>query len=236
MFINSLLQPLLMIFDGKRQLLTVALCLVFGFANSQDSIHTTKNSTLHFQTTVIAQRHTAFHSSYSGPNSLADTVEPTATSLTATLFYGRRLWRGAAFYFNPEVSGGRGLSFAKGVAGALNGETYRVGEVAPQVFVARAFLQQYFPLKNTTYEYVADDVNQVAGRVPTSRIAISAGRFAISDYYDNNTYSKDPRSQFFNWAFWANGAWDYPANTRGYTYGLVTELIKPTWALRLSSV
>jgi len=93
--------------------------------------------TNHFQLTVIAQKHSGFKSLYSGDNSLADTVEPTATSLTSTLFLGRQLWRGAAVYFNPEVSGGKGLSFTTAVAGALNGETYRVGATEPQVFIAR---------------------------------------------------------------------------------------------------
>ena len=203
--------------------------------NTKDTTSKTK-WTNHFQMTVIAQKHSGFKSSYSGNNSLADTVEPTATSITTTLFLGRKLWQGAAIYFNPEVSGGNGLSFAEGVAGALNGETYRVGAVAPHVFLARAYLQQHIPLGNTTYEYAADDVNQVAGKIPTSRITISAGKFAISDFYDKNTFSKDPRSQFFNWSLWSNGAWDYPANTRGYTMGLVAELIKPKWAIRLSSV
>ncbi|MER3472137.1 MAG: carbohydrate porin [Chitinophagaceae bacterium] len=203
--------------------------------NTADTTIKTK-WTNHFQMTVISQKHLGFKSLYSGTNSLADSVEPTAISLTATLFLGRKLWKGAAFYFNPEISGGKGLSFATGVAGALNGETYRVGAVEPQVFIARAYLQQHFALPNTTYEYAADDVNQVASNIPTSRITISAGKFAISDFYDNNKYSKDPRSQFFNWSIWANGAWDYPANTRGYTYGVVAELIKPDWAIRLSSV
>ena len=192
--------------------------------------------TNHFQMTVISQKHLAFKSAYTGINSLADTLEPTATSITTTLFLGRKLWKGAAFYFNPEVSGGKGLSFATGVAGALNGETYRVGTVEPQVFIARAYLQQHIPLPNTAYEYADDDVNMVASKIPSSRITISAGKFAISDFYDKNIYSKDPRSQFFNWSLWSNGAWDYPANTRGYTMGLVTELIKPKWAIRLSSV
>ncbi|RTL59150.1 MAG: carbohydrate porin [Sphingobacteriales bacterium] len=191
---------------------------------------------MHFQTTVISQKHTGFRSLYSGTNSLADTVEPGATSLTSTLFLGRKLWKNAAFYFNPEISGGNGLSFATGVAGALNGETYRIGDVKPQLFIARAFLQQHIPLGNTAYEDVTDNFNQVAGKIPTNRITISAGKFAIADFYDNNTYSKDPRTQFFNWSLWANGAWDYPANTRGYTFGLVTELIKPKWAIRVSSV
>jgi high affinity Mn2+ porin len=34
----------------------------------------------------------------------------------------------------------------------------------------------------------------------------------------------------------SNGAWDYPANTKGYTSGIVIELIKPTWSLAISTV
>ena len=54
-------------------------------------------------------------------------------SLTTTVFIGRRLWRGAAVYFNPEVAGGSGLSGATGIGGAPNGETFRIGDPAPQV-------------------------------------------------------------------------------------------------------
>src|SRR6476659_1711218 len=200
-----------------------------------DSVRTS-NWTSHFQLTVIGQKHSGFRSPYKGEKSLADSVEPVAVSLTSTLFLGRRLWKGAAIYVDPEVAGGKGLSFATGVAGALNGETYRVGATEPQVFIARAYLQQHIPLRNTDYEYVPDDLNQLADRIPTDRITISIGKFAISDFFDFNSYSKDPRTQFFNWSIWANGAWDYPADTRGYTYGVVAELIKPNWAIRFSSV
>lgn len=201
----------------------------------QDSVGTS-NWTSHFQLTVIGQKHSGFPSPYKGENSLADSVEPVAVSLTSTLFLGRRLWKGAAIYVDPEVAGGKGLSFATGVAGALNGETYRVGATEPQVFIARAYLQQYIPLRNTEYEYAADDVNQLASSIPTERVTISLGKFAISDFFDYNSYGKDPRTQFLNWSIWANGAWDYPADTRGYTYGIVTELIKPSWSIRLSTV
>jgi high affinity Mn2+ porin len=221
----------------KRKVLTFVCIGISAFAKAQSSSSDSSAKwTSHFQLTVIAQQHSAFPSKYSGNNSLADTVEPVATSLTSTLFLGRRLWKNAALYFNPEVSGGKGLSFATGVAGALNGETYRVGATEPQVFIARAFFQQYFPLGNTSYEYVEDDINKIAGKVPTSRITISAGKFAISDFFDDNAYSKDPRSQFLNWSMWANGAWDYPANTRGYTKGIVVELIKPRWKIRAATV
>lgn len=162
----------------------------------------------HFQFTVIAQKHAGFHADYSGTKSLADSVEPIATSMTATLFLGRKLWKGAALYFNPEISGGNGLSFAQGVAGALNGETYRVGATKPQVFIARAYLQQHIPLANAHYIDISDDVNQVADKIPDSRITISTGKFAVSDFFDDNAFSKDPRSQFMNWSLWANGSWD----------------------------
>ena len=89
--------------------------------------------------TAISQSHAGFKAPYKGNNSLADSTEVGATSMTGTLFLGKKLWKGAAFYFNPEISGGRGLSFAVGVAGALNGETYRVGNPEPSIFIARAY-------------------------------------------------------------------------------------------------
>ena len=222
-----------------KKCLTIAiLCIsASNSTNAQTSDTLTAGKwTSHFQTTVITQLHPGFRSLYSGKNSLADTAEPAATSLTATLFIGRMLWKGAAFYFNPEISGGNGLSFSTGVAGALNGETYRIGAVAPQVFIARAYLQQHIPLGNTDYAAIPDDVNRIQNKIPVNRITISAGKFAIADFYDDNAYSRDPRTQFLNWSAWSNGAWDYPANTRGYTFGIVAELIKRLWAIRFSSV
>ncbi|MFC4231631.1 carbohydrate porin [Parasediminibacterium paludis] len=211
------------------------MAITIGSAQTDSTVKPSPWS-YHFQLTAISQSHAGFKAKYSGNKSLADSTDVGATSLTTTLFLGRKLWKGAAVYLNPEISGGNGLSYAQGVAGALNGETYRVGQVQPQVFIARGYLQQHIPLKNTSYELVTDEINQVGTLVPTSRITISAGKFAIADFYDDNIYSKDPRSQFLNWSLWANGAWDYPANTRGYTMGVVVELIKPKWALRLSSV
>jgi hypothetical protein len=192
--------------------------------------------TNHFQLTVISQSQFGFKSSYSGNNSLSNKAEYGATSITSTLFLGRKLWTGGAFYFNPEISGGTGLSSSLGVAGALNGETYRVGNAEPQLSIARAYFQQQIPLGRTSYEKVVDDVNQIKGTAPADRITISAGKFAISDFYDDNKFSHDPRTQFLNWSLMSNGAWDYPANTKGYTFGIVTELVKRNWAIRLSSV
>ena len=190
----------------------------------------------HFQLTVINQIHSGFHAAYGGTNSLSDSVEPAATSITTTLFLGRKLWKGAAIYANPEVSGGRGLSYSVGVAGALNGETYRIGNPEPVLSLSRAYFQQSFPLGHTDYEDIADVANQVADRLPTHRITITAGKFSMSDFYDLNSYSHDARGQFLNWSLMSKGAWDYPADTKGYTEGLVVEWYSPNWAIRLASV
>lgn len=196
-------------------------------ANKKDS---TENWGSHFQLTVIDQSHPGFSAKYSGVNSLNPASEE-ALSLTTTLYLGRKLWKGAAVYFNPEVSGGSGVSEARGVAGFTNGETFRIGSPAPALYMGRLFLRQYIALSKDETLVEADN-NQLKEYVPNKRIVITAGKFALSDIFDDNSYSHDPRSQFLNWSLMSNGAWDYPANTRGYIDGLVVEYITPSWAVR----
>lgn len=203
---------------------------------AQSRIDSSKKWSYHFQLTAINQTHPAFKAKYSGDNSLSSEAESKKLSLTTTLFLGRKLWKNAALYFNPEIAGGSGISSAKGVAGFTNGETFRIGSTEPVLYIARLFFKQHIPLKNTGYEVVASDANQVEEKIPTSRITITAGKICLSDFFDNNAYSHDPRSQFMNWSLMSNGAWDYPADTRGYTQGLVAELIKSSFAIRISSV
>ena len=228
------LHPYIFATMKKIILLILIITLFIGSLNAQLNNDSTLSN--HFQLTVISQSHSGFNAPYAGRNSLADSTETGASSITTTLFFGKKLGKNAAFYFDPEVAGGAGLSYSVGVAGALNGETYRIGNPQPKASIARAYYQQNIPLGNTKYDVCEDDVNQVKCSVPCNRITISAGKFAISDFYDKNNYSHDPRDQFFNWSLMSNGAWDYPANTRGYTFGLVVELIKPTWAMRISTV
>ena len=58
------------------------------------------------------------------------------------------------------------------------------------------------------------------------------GKFGVADFFDQNAVSHDPRSDFMNWSLMNNGAYDYPANTRGYTNGLIVEYYTPGWVLR----
>ncbi len=187
--------------------------------------------TLHGQTTVITQWHDIFPAPYSGPLSLMRD-ESAKTSITGTLFTGMRLpWEGAAIYFDPEIAGGNGLSGVAGIASFPNGEIPRVGTPEPEPYVARAYYQQVFGLGGEK-EKVAPDQNQLAGYRDTRRITIWLGKFAATDFFDNNSYSHDPRTQFMNWSLMDDTAWDYPADTRGYTLGGVVEYNEPAWAIR----
>ena len=66
------------------------------------------NWSIHAQLTATYQYHPAFHAAYSGINSLSSEAS-NALSLTSTLFAGRKLWKGAAIFLNPELSGGHGF-------------------------------------------------------------------------------------------------------------------------------
>lgn len=220
----------------NKIILLVAVMATSITAFSQTTLDSNNKWSYHFQLTAINQTHSSFKAKYSGDNSLSNEVEKRKLSLTSTLFVGRKLWKNGALYFNPEITGGSGISSAKGIAGFTNGETFRIGSTEPVLYIARLFVRQHIALKNTAYEVVASGVNQVEEKIPSSRITITAGKFGLSDMFDNNYYSHDPRSQFMNWALMSNGAWDYPADTRGYTQGFVAELIQPAYALRFSSV
>jgi high affinity Mn2+ porin len=188
---------------------------------------------LHAQTTYQLQTHGAFSAPYEGENSFQSRSE-TRGSFTATVFLGRRLWTGAEAYVNVEAIAGQGLSRVLGLAAPPNGETYRVDSPELKANLARLFLRQTFALGGNS-EAQEGDQNRLAGRVPSRRFVVTAGKISGTDVFDANTYAHDPRTQFNNWSLWANAAWDYPADTRGYTWGIALELILDGWALRLGS-
>jgi high affinity Mn2+ porin len=213
-------------------LLIVFLYSERGFAQEKQDDQKETKWNFHFQQTIVTQYHPTFHSPYEGDYSLHP-KESAQTSLTSTFFFGARLWSGASVYFNPEIAGGSGLSQARGIAGFTNGETFRIGNPKPQIYVARAYIRQIIPLSGQN-SYQSDNANQLGGYLPHSYVSISLGKFSVADFFDNNSYSHNPRNQFLNWGLMSNGAWDYPANTRGYTYGLVVEYVKKHWTVRLA--
>jgi high affinity Mn2+ porin len=73
-------------------------------------------------------------------------------------------------------------------------------------------------------ERLPDAPNQVARTVDKNRLTLSLGRFSLGDFFDGNAYTHDAHTQFLGWGLIGSGAWDYPADTRGYTWGLVADL------------
>ena len=188
----------------------------------------------HAQLTYQLQGHGAFDAPYEGQNSLKDRKEIRG-SYTTTIYLGRRLWEGGEVYGNAEFQAGSGISTVLGLAAPSNGETYRVDSTQLKVGLARLFLRQTWNLGGGS-EAVEDDQNQLAGARDTRRVVLTAGKFSGTDVFDGNAYSHDARTQFNNWSLWANAAWDYPADTRGYTWGVALEWYRDDWALRFGSL
>jgi high affinity Mn2+ porin len=201
---------------------------------AQDPAQANDTWNIHFQATSIGQEHGAFSSLYEGANSLPSVAEH-RVSITGTIFLAVRLKKHWDFVINPEIAGGRGFGYVTGIAGFTNGEIPRVSSATPTFYAARAYARYTIPLGTGT-EMVENSLNQPSGALPVERLTLVTGTFALTDFFDNNTYSHDPRSQFMNWSLMYNGAWDYPADTRGYTAGTLQELHMRNWALRTAVV
>jgi high affinity Mn2+ porin len=186
-----------------------------------------------YQATSIGQYHGTFDSPFSGPFSLKDYSERDV-SLTTTLFFGLRLEKNTTLVFDPEIAGGRGLSGVNGVANSPNGELPRVASATPKPYLARLYVSHDFGF-GKEMESVESDENQPAGQRPMNRYTVAAGRFTLTDFFDDNKYSHDPRMQFMGWGVMYNGAWDYPADVRGYTWGWMHEIHLKNWSFRYAS-
>jgi high affinity Mn2+ porin len=214
----------------KVNLVFAIILLSSSFLYPQGTDSILQKINYHFQETVITQYHPSFRAKYSGLNSLNSEKEA-ATSLTSTVFIGLNILKGTDIYFNPELSGGTGLSGTTGIAGYPNGEVYRIGNPSPGIIVGRLFLRKTIGLGGPD-EKIDDDLNQLTSYVNRKRITFTLGKFSLSDIFDCNAYSHDPRTQFMNWALMSSAAWDYPADTKGYTYALAIEYNHPDFALR----
>ena len=172
---------------------------------------------IHAQDTDIEQFHPAFTSPTRGPNSLDPGARGNET-VTATLYLGARLTDGLSVYADPEIDQGFGLSNTTGVAGYVNGEGAKVGEALPYLRLQRLFARYEIGLGGDP-EPVASDQNQVAGSLRPNNIIITAGKFNVTDVFDNNDFAHDPTSDFLNWSIVDAGAFDYAADAWGYSYG-----------------
>ena len=184
---------------------------------------------LHGQSTFVSQYAPRFHAPYHGQNSL-DSNHGRET-WDVTLYAGLRLWQGAELWVNPEIDQGFGLSSTLGIAGFPSGEAYKVGFSVPYARIHRMFVRQTFDLGGEV-EKVEADINQFAGSHSANRVVITVGKFSVSDVFDTNKYSQNPRKDVLNWALVDAGTFDYAADAWGYTYGAAVEWYQGRWTVR----
>jgi len=214
-------------FARSAAVLLAALCASQALAQATDPEPALD---VHVQATYLRQMKPSFESPYAGPKSLGG-ARAGSYSFTGTAFLGVRAAPGLELYANPEVTQGVPFSQLQGVAGFTNGELARTSGPEPTPYLARFFLRKTWNLDGES-QAQASDQNQVRTSYSAERLVLTAGVLSVLDVFDTVDYSRDARTQFMNWSSLTYGAWDYPADARGYTRGIALEYVTPRIALR----
>jgi hypothetical protein len=233
-----------------RRILTV-LCLIASFLVAREAFavsieandynlfpdHTeTELWNAHIQSTYVSTVKDHFDESYQGTNSLLNQGDISRSYTgSVTAYFGVHLWQGAEYYLNPEAFVGIPFSGLHGMGGFPNGELQKGAEIPASYYLARSYIRQTFNLGGET-THLHDAPNQLSTNVTNDRVQLTYGIFSLLDYFDNNSLSHDPRTQFLNWTIMTSGAYDFAADTRGYTYGGVVEYFKNDWVIRAAHV
>ncbi|HEY0198602.1 MAG TPA: carbohydrate porin [Rhodanobacter sp.] len=184
------------------------------------------------QYTFIDQHQSSLHAPYSGPLSLHAQGD-TERSHSFGAYFGVALPARLQFYFDVEMFKGEAVSGATGLGGFANGDVVHSGggTLSKTAYVARRYLRWTLPLGGDMQPQ-----QRAQGQLPDQeaphRIEIKLGKMAVSDDFDKNRYADAARTQFLNWSLLNNTAWDFAADTRGYTEGLMLGWINPVWSLR----
>ena len=186
------------------------------------------------QANIIFQGRPAFHSAYEGINSFRNSAEY-KTSLVGTLYMALRRNRSIRyntdFIYDEEAAGGRGLSEALGLAGFTNLDVVRNPNLGSVPYTARYQIHQVIGLSRAVTDQQPGSF-ALANVVPVRRIEIRVGKMTLPDFFDINSIGTDSHLQFMNWTIDNNGAWDYAADTRGYTVGGMAEYDDRSWSVR----
>jgi high affinity Mn2+ porin len=186
------------------------------------------------QANIIFQAHPGFHSPYSDTNSLLARGEY-KVSMIGTLYFGYELVSKPRYdldaIYDEESAGGRGVSEALGLAGFTNLDVVRNPNLGSTPYMARVQLHQTIGFTDKLVDSQRTQFS-LATKVPERRLDLRVGKMSLPDVMDLNGPGTDSHLQFLNWSVDDNGAWDYAADTRGYTYALVTEYDDVDWSVR----
>ena len=178
-----------------------------------------------------------FHSPYEGPNSFTvKNGEGNQFTETYGVYLGSQITSNLQAYVDLELFKGNGISDGVGLGGFVNGDVIRAGSsnLPEDPYIARMYLRYIFPLSGGEAETVERSMDQLPGSQPSNRWEFKLGKFSATDDFDQNRYADNNRSQFMNYDFLYNTAWDYAADTRGYSYGAFSSLVQSQWKLNFA--
>jgi high affinity Mn2+ porin len=184
------------------------------------------------QGNFISQWHPAFHSPYQGPNSLTPEAQD-ATSRVLTFYTGVRLTGTTELLCDVQEAGGHGISEALGLAGATNLDVVRNPSLSKLPYIARLMWHQIIPLGEEKSAATRTPYS-LFSTLPVRRLEIRFGKMSLADFFDANTYGSDTNFQFMNWTVDNNGAYDYAADTRGFTFAAMAEYHDRRWVVRFA--
>ena len=179
----------------------------------------------------ISQHLQPFDAKYSGPQSLPADGDD-ATSKTFGIYFGMQLPAHWQAYLDIERFVGDGIGNAQGLGSPTDGDVVRAGTDLPKdAYIARAYLQYLLPLGDET-SHADRAQDQLPGEVPGHAFLFKVGKLSVGDDFDQNRYANNTRTQFESWTLVNNGAFDYAADTRGYTDGLVFGYLQSGWSIK----
>jgi high affinity Mn2+ porin len=184
------------------------------------------------QMNFIFQTHPDFQAAYSGPNSLSPHYEK-ATSRVMTLYTGVRLNHSTEILVDIEEAGGAALSTGLGLAGNTDLDIVRNPQLSKLPYLSRGMIHKVFALSKDKIENQRSFLS-LFDELPRRRLEIRFGKFSMPDFIDQNSAGSDTHFQFNNWTLDNNGAWDYAADTRGYTVGFVVDYEERNWGFRFA--
>jgi high affinity Mn2+ porin len=184
------------------------------------------------QANFIFQTHPPFHAPYSGPHSLSPNYEK-ATSRVLTLYTGVRLNNSTELLFDLEEAGGAALSTGLGLAGNTDLDIVRNPLLSKAPYPGRAMIHKVFALSKDKIENQRSFLS-LFDELPRRRLEVRFGKFTLPDFFDLNSVGSDTHLQFINWTTDNNGAWDYAADTRGYTVGATADYEDRNWGFRFA--
>jgi high affinity Mn2+ porin len=184
------------------------------------------------QANFIFQTHPDFHALYSGKNSLSPRYEK-ATSRVMTLYTGVRLNNSTEFLVDIEEAGGAALSTGLGLAGPPDLDIVRNPLLSKAPYLGRGMIHKVFALSKDKVENQRNAFS-LFDELPRRRLEIRFGKFSMPDFFDINSVGSDTHFQFLNWTIDNNGAYDYAADTRGYTVGFTADYEDRNWGFRFA--